>query len=160
MPNHTENNLLLRIPTKEEASKIRNLLTGDEFLNGGNEFYMTLSKIVPPPKEGGSREWNIENWGTKWDCYASEIKLTDYDEDGILIHFYFETAWSPPFPVIEKLAELFPDVSVLHRYADEGGQWEGVHFYKEGWRVYDREIVPLMDANFDVLDWMVGRKDL
>ena len=52
MPNHTENNLLLRIPTKEEATKIRNLLVGDKFLNGGNEFYMTLSKIVPPPKEG------------------------------------------------------------------------------------------------------------
>ena len=158
MPNHTENNLLLRIPSKLDASKIYSLFLDDR----SNEYekVLTLSKIVPPPTKEYNREWNIENWGTKWDCYATEIKEKDADEDGLLIEYYFETAWAPPFPVIEKLAEMFPSIGILHRYADEGGQWEGVHFYKEGERVYHREIVPLMEANFDVLDWMFGRKDL
>ena len=40
----------------------------------------------------------------------------DY-QDGDALNFL--TAWSAPHPVMEKLAEMFPDVGIEHEWADE-----------------------------------------
>lgn len=56
-------------------------------------------------------EWCSHFWGTKWDAYrqeeisASKIK--------------FETAWTTPRPIFEKLTELFPEVIFVIQFADE-----------------------------------------
>lgn len=47
-------------------------------------------------------DWNVKNWGTKWD--ASSVELT---QKGKLLIFEFETAWAPPVPVFEYIAEHF-----------------------------------------------------
>lgn len=57
-------------------------------------------------------QWACNNWGTKWNSYDSE----DY-QGGHDIHF--STAWSAPHPVLEKLSEMFPDVFITHKWADE-----------------------------------------
>jgi len=54
--------------------------------------------------------WSIANWGTKWNAYA-------ISEDDHKIRF--DTAWSTPLPIIEKLSELFFDVTIKLQYADE-----------------------------------------
>ena len=54
--------------------------------------------------------WCCEHWGTKWNAY-------DRSCEGKEISFH--TAWSAPHPVIEKIAEMFPDVSIVHKWADE-----------------------------------------
>jgi hypothetical protein len=41
-------------------------------------------------------DWSVANWGTKWNSYENYM-----GEDSIS----FQTAWSPPIPVIVKLAE-------------------------------------------------------
>lgn len=48
--------------------------------------------------------WSVENWGTKWD--ASSVKLT---QKGKVLIFEFKTAWAPPVPVFEYIAEHFAD---------------------------------------------------
>ena len=60
-------------------------------------------------------EWSIQNWGTKWGAYGydSGIDLTD---DGNL---WFQTAWSAPHPILEKLSEMYPEITFEHRWADE-----------------------------------------
>ena len=55
-------------------------------------------------------EWRNQNWGTKWNARGSEIS------DGRLS---FQTAWNAPKPVMEKLSEMFPTVSIHHAWADE-----------------------------------------
>jgi len=55
--------------------------------------------------------WSCANWGTKWNAYSQE----DHGVNKIT----FDTAWSAPFPVIEKLSEMFPEVKIILRYADE-----------------------------------------
>jgi hypothetical protein len=55
--------------------------------------------------------WNIENWGTKWN--ASDV----YISDGVID---FETAWSPAEPVIASLAKRFPEVTFIHDYVEQG----------------------------------------
>lgn len=56
-------------------------------------------------------EWCNANWGTKWN--ASE---TYWNSDNIVT---FETAWSCPFPIFERLSEMFPDVQFEVAFADE-----------------------------------------
>lgn len=60
-------------------------------------------------------EWSINNWGTKWNAYGYE-EGTDYSENGSL---NFQTAWSAPHPVIQKLAQMYSDISFEHEWADE-----------------------------------------
>lgn len=46
---------------------------------------------------------------------------------------YFQTAWSAPHPVLEKLSEMFPDVKLEHEWADEDiGQNCGRCSYQNG----------------------------
>jgi Ferredoxin-like domain in Api92-like protein len=52
-------------------------------------------------------EWCIEHWGTKWNACSAEI--TD-NGDGRL-HVRFDTAWSFPLPIFEKLVAEFPTLT-------------------------------------------------
>lgn len=60
-------------------------------------------------------EWSIKNWGTKWNAYGYE-EGTDYSKSESL---HFQTAWSAPHPVIQKLAQMYPEISFEHEWADE-----------------------------------------
>ena len=54
-------------------------------------------------------EWDCANWGTKWDLSDDDIDLDDLDEaiqNGEDFEWNFDTAWAPPIPVLEKMAEL------------------------------------------------------
>lgn len=55
-------------------------------------------------------DWSINNWGTKWNAFDSEIYNNTIS---------FQTAWSASFPITEKLSEMFPDLSFVHEFADE-----------------------------------------
>ncbi len=69
--------------------------------------------------------WACANWGTKWNSYSHE-------SDGPN-EIKFDTAWSAPFPIIEKLSEMFPEIQITLEYADEDfGQNCGVVIFKAG----------------------------
>lgn len=70
-------------------------------------------------------EWAIANWGTKWGAYSFAIVQ---DEPGHL-EFTFDTAWSHPQPVFEKLGELFPDLAIEVQCFDEGWGFAGTGYY-------------------------------
>jgi hypothetical protein len=60
-------------------------------------------------------DWRINNWGTKWNAYDTEIESCD---DGCL-ELYFYTATHGAVPLIKKLVEMFPDLEFHYSYADE-----------------------------------------
>ena len=65
------------------------------------------------PKDGfnsGGYDWCVANWGTKWPASRVEVEgpVTGYDEKTLEVVFHFDTAWSPPMPVIKRAAELYP----------------------------------------------------
>lgn len=68
-------------------------------------------------------EWNIANWGTKWGAYQ-------YKERGRSpgwFVFEFQTAWSVPIPIFEKLVDMYPGLRFETVTIDEGGpEYEGV----------------------------------
>lgn len=75
-------------------------------------------------------EWSVAKWGTKWDTYDQCMTFTLGDE--MTATFQFNTAWSPPEPVIDELAGLFPELQFEHRFFDEGHGFWGVHCYQGG----------------------------
>ncbi len=140
MPNHVKNCITL----EGDADRIQQMLAqiqNDEFGLGTISF----DKIIPMPESvyaGGLgqkelalhgknnwHDWRVANWDTKWDAYGYEFG-TDYSKSEDLT---FLTAWSAPHAVIEKLAELFPDVQFTHEWADEDIGFNcGRYVYKDG----------------------------
>lgn len=72
-------------------------------------------------------EWDIANWGTKWNAY--DFAATD--DDGNVLEF--NTAWSPSLPVTQKLSAMFPDAEFKHSYTDESlGYTTGYEIFQAG----------------------------
>lgn len=127
MPNHVQNIITL----KGDEKKIREMLEAiknDDYGLGTVDF----NKVIPMPESCDWYEWSISNWGTKWNAYGYD-KNTDYSNNENL---YFQTAWSAPHPVLEKLTEIFPDIEFEHEWADEDiGQNCGRYSYTGGERI-------------------------
>jgi hypothetical protein len=88
-----------------------------------------MERTKPQPYPEGATDWydwSIEHWGTKWNAYSSEV----LEDDTIA---KFDTAWSHPYPVMAKLAEMFPKELIQVMYADEDlGNNFGVYGIIEG----------------------------
>ncbi|MDO4563879.1 MAG: hypothetical protein Q4C12_08640, partial [Clostridia bacterium] len=86
-------------------------------------------------------DWSIANWGTKWNAYGYDSGR-DYSGGDSL---WFQTAWSAPHPILEKLTELYPDITMEHQWADEDlGVNCGRFSYKGGERI--EEYLPENDV--------------
>jgi hypothetical protein len=65
-------------------------------------------------------EWRCAHWGTKWN--ACDAEVTDNGDGSLNVRF--DTAWSFPFPIFEKLVPDFPTLDF------EGSAYEpNVGFY-------------------------------
>ena len=73
-------------------------------------------------------DWNVRNWGTKWDVAVHdndkypETEL--HDESTTSLGYKFNTAWSPPIEAITKLSTLYPTLNFNLSYEEETG-WGG-----------------------------------
>ena len=74
-------------------------------------------------------EWSIQNWGTKWNAYNS----LECVPGGDTTELCFQTAWSPPQPVLQRLSEQYPELAFSHAWADEDIGFNcGIVEYKNG----------------------------
>lgn len=143
MPNHVTNRIHLigdqkRIDGLMEAVRYENQPLGT----------MDFNKIIPMPNNIfrgslGQRElqlygknnwydWSIANWGSKWNSFSPQPL-----EKNTLT---FSTAWSNVMPILEALAQQYPDLDIEYRWADEdigcnvgmasfsGGEMTSLHF--------------------------------
>jgi hypothetical protein len=89
-------------------------------------------------------DWNVRNWGTKWDVGVgddNEYSDTElYDESETSLAYKFNTAWSPPHPIIQRLSFDYPTLSISLSYEEETG-WGGETEYLAG--------VILEDSNYE-----------
>ena len=75
-------------------------------------------------------EWAVQNWGTKWNAYSQD---NPQRPEGGEAHLYFQTAWDPPEPILERLAQQYPQVELIHEWADEDiGHNCGRCIYRDG----------------------------
>lgn len=83
--------------------------------------------------------WNILNWGTKWDVYHANItpEAMGWSQGCKSILFDFDTAWSPPRAWLEKVVEMFPELTFELHYSEPGCYFAGDIYGKNGRCIYD-----------------------
>lgn len=69
-------------------------------------------------------EWQISNWGTKWDLCEASVNIIDKNT----VTVYFDTAWSPPIEAYEKM--LDQGFSINAYYYEPGMAFAGI--WKDG----------------------------
>lgn len=87
----------------------------------------------------GGYEWCCENWGTKWN--ACSIYFVS---DGATLFYSFDTAWSPAYPVVQKLSELFPTLDFEYKYEETGCFFAGDVAYEAGKELYHNTYEPIV----------------
>ena len=104
----TEQKDLLNIPKEKEEIFLR---TRQDIRR--DEWELGKAAFRNERKYGAATwyEWARQSWGTKWSAYNAEI-----GKDNTIM---FNTAWSRAMPVIQKLAENFPDLKFEYCWADE-----------------------------------------
>lgn len=113
MPNWCDNSMRL---SHQDKDKIDALQAELEKKNDDGHFMAEVFQHLcprPADQEDNWYDWNISNWGTKWDA-----SLIDWDRsDDNTITIYCDTAWSPP--------------TALYQYLYNNG-WEVEAYYHEG----------------------------
>ena len=135
MPNWCSNTLML----EGSNDTIQQVL---EFIKGDKDQIIDFEKIIPVPLElsnsnayigveaqrsdaektiaqnniekYGYPDWYyfcIGEWGTKWNARDSVLGNDN--------KICFDTAWSPPIPVLFKLSQMFPYIKLLMTYTSE-----------------------------------------
>lgn len=128
------------VPFKESGNsmldrmKVGNML-GSDIKSLSDEQFCDFITMIKNYRDHGyfhCMDFNREEWGTKWNAYNCDIKGETAS---------FETAWSHPYPVIKKLSEMFPDVEIEVKYADEDfGNNLGSYSIKNGEKVFINKI--------------------
>lgn len=70
-------------------------------------------------------DWSIQHWGTKWNAGECDLTVTDNS-----IRIDFTTAWAPPSPVLQAIAERF-ECYVVNGWYEEGGAGGRDCFYAD-----------------------------
>jgi hypothetical protein len=79
--------------------------------------------------------WNVRNWGTKWDVGVGddekypETELMEESENSLA--YRLNTAWSPPTEAIAKLSSQYPDLEFTLSFEEETG-WGGEYIFANG----------------------------
>ena len=103
MPNWCSNNVEFHNDDVAEVAKLEaHLQFLDKREKGESAESGLFAYFIPRPPEAEDSwyEWNVSNWGTKWE--ASIYGWTKVNDNSITMNF--DTAWSPPTALYEFLA--------------------------------------------------------
>ena len=70
-------------------------------------------------------DWQVNNWGTKWQPDIAEFE-DNIDLDPPSLIYRFLTAWSPPEEIFKTIAPNWPTLTFTLEYREEGMDFEGV----------------------------------
>jgi len=154
MPNWCENRLTIQgdkaVLDEIEVKHFRDTTDGAE---------LDFNTIIPYPqecKDADAREskemgfasvfseegynWCCNNWGTKWNAKSTSSLRVDDNE----LEVTFDTAWSPPIPVVLAFSTLYPQLVFELQYVEYGCGFGGYSVCKNGQEIevdhYDVEM--------------------
>jgi hypothetical protein len=115
-------------------------------------------KLAKAMTFGGSDayDWNVRNWGTKWDAGSAELEenLDDLKDKDTLTYRY-ETAWSIPEPFMVAMVEQHPELIFDFECEEEQG-WGATFDGRDGKLSLTKE----WDIPQSHADWVdLGRED-
>lgn len=162
MPNWSYNSLILEGSKSDLDKFYIENISDEIHDGKKEELSFEKSVPRPESEENNWYKWNCANWGTKWDaCYISCVKNKKYYKKNItntllvlnrklkikvnpiipivqeLFSYYtytynFETAWSPPFPWLEKVSLLYSNIKFNILFSIEGFDEGGDIIIKNG----------------------------
>ena len=142
MPNWCQNNLRVEgdeATVKEFRGNALSTYKNEWMDNPKPELYeLSFHKIVPCPKKPkiGCREWQIENWGTKWDTKDAVVVREEYKDTGAYLEYNFDTAWSPPEGWVLKASKKFPHLKFTAMFIEYGAGFRG-HFIAQNGEIIE-----------------------
>ena len=142
MPNWCNNNISISGPT----DTIKQLWEDANREDGG-----LLSAMAPQPENmfhgnlgQAEREqcaeqgipnwydWQVNNWGTKWDVSTEGLEFTDNGDGTAMIEGWFESAWSPPIQAYETFCDDMDNCDLQASYHEPGMDFAGFWSKDEG----------------------------
>ena len=162
MPNHVFNNIAV-VGSEEDILAFRakasmnerefsywNFITPPAEALASGEYWATRGWVAG--KETGHTpnnwyEFNTREWGTKWDTYDLETSFAPQ-----AFYASFSSAWSPPLPVFEAMAEQHPELTFTFSWEEEQG-WGGEALGQSGdFSIYKEWDIPESHADYVALD--------
>jgi len=142
MPNWCSNNISISGPTET----IKQLWEDANREDGG-----LLSAMAPQPEdmfhgnlgEAERKEceeqgipnwydWQVSNWGTKWDVSTEGLEFTDNGDGTAMIEGWFDSAWSPPIGAYEKFSDDMDNCHIEASYYEGGMDFGGFWSSEDG----------------------------
>ena len=80
-------------------------------------------------------DWQIRNYGCKWDCEAYDTPSTDdinYGVDSGTLDIRFDSPWSPPDTWMKKISEKYPDLQFTLYFSEPGMGFGGAIYSSDG----------------------------
>lgn len=106
--------------------------------------FATAAGIEIPDERLNWYSWRVRHWGTKWDLVFeadgvlalapaegdgedADVSISDGSalRVGDQLIYGFLSAWSPPVPALHKIADDYPQLTFVLRYAEVGNDFAG-----------------------------------
>ena len=129
---------------KKDAGKFE-----DRELKYGKPFNLGITQeasdtLIAKYGDNNWYEWAIRNWGTKWGAYdTGEWDVTVNENDNSSARVSYNTAWSPATEFFKRASLLFPTLTFVTEYADEGELFVGETNFENG------EIIMKIEPEWD-----------
>ena len=134
----------LRAPASIVTKRERDKFLEEKAMNNGRSYGEPITKKMSEDfkQRFGHNDWynwNVANWGTKWDADVYHIEsnlLTEPNSSAVTLKVGFNTAWSPPTSWFNALCDILRDeeLSMEIRYSEEGMGFAGTHYFNSGLR--------------------------
>lgn len=131
MPNWCNNAFHIH-GTQEEINHFLSKWTNKKCIDGEwtSKRCLKFNDFVTIPKEEEENwyDWNVNNWGTKWDLVEDMTTVITLDTE---IQVETQTAWAPPLKFFETLSKMYPTMTFTVSYHEEGmmfcgyAEWSG-----------------------------------
>jgi len=181
MPNHCSNYLVLGHKDSRMIGRAKLAILDDNFfqefvpcpqelldtcsgfLTGDEQIALEAKSNANLEKYGYANwyDWNITNWGTKWDACDLDLVSEGYTSKYAELIVTFDTAWSPPTEFYNQLVEQGFDVDAMYNefgMAFCGHYTDGAEHYVEYGA--DRSSIPEeVDEHFGISDVLAEWED-
>lgn len=109
------------------------------------EHNFDFNRIYPEPNYAATDEWyqwRVDHWGTKWNCGGENCIGLHFDDlfhnikdEESEVWVWFDSAWSPPIGIYEKLVEQ--GINVEAYYYEPGMNFAGIWENKSDKNIVD-----------------------
>lgn len=150
MPNWCSNTLIVTPKNSPEGfAQLKdfkdNILSRKDDKDERGDSLAIFNLFIPMPPElrngDGWYNWSVENWGTKWDIYYSDVTFEDDDlQTDDRFQMWFDTAWSPPIPFIAAISKDYDLLEFKLAFSEGGCAFAGYHTWCNGRLIEEYEV--------------------